>query len=106
MVFGAFAVYFVGERSVAAPPADRPIDKGHQLRVTLSDLSGPGTQTTVTVIVDGEGKIDLPHKIRVVASGRTYAQLERDIADAYEKARVVSRTLVSVINAGQAAGGK
>ena len=70
------------------------VDDG--LEVTILNLQGPGTTTTVKPIVDKNGKVEIPRLNPVAANGLTCEQLETAIKKAYRDANLFANADVSV----------
>ncbi len=81
---------------LVASDADYVVGKNDLLSVTISDLVGQGIETTKTTRVSESGNISLPLVGQVKASGLTEAELEKAIADAYNKAKLIEKAQVSV----------
>jgi protein involved in polysaccharide export with SLBB domain len=92
---------FIGARDVqdsdlVESNADYLIGANDSVQVTISDLVGPGTETTKTLRVSASGKISLPLlPSPVQTSGLSEQQLERAISDAYKDAQIIQNPNVS-----------
>ncbi len=75
---------------------DYTIGKGDLVAVSITDLVGPGVETTKTARVSDSGNINLPLVGQVHAEGLTETQLEHAIADAYKGAQLIQNAQVSV----------
>ena len=93
---------FVGARDVTADDlveskVDYLIGANDTIQVTISDLVGPGTETTKTLRVSASGKVSLPSLTSPVqASGMTEQQLEVAIKQAYADAQIITSSTISV----------
>jgi polysaccharide export outer membrane protein len=76
--------------------ADYIIGKNDLINVQVTDLVGPGVETTKVTRVSESGKISLPLIGQVQAEGYTEAQLEQAIIDAYRNANLIQNAQVSV----------
>jgi protein involved in polysaccharide export with SLBB domain len=76
---------------------DYVIGPNDYLSVTISDLQAPGTETTKPMRVSESGYISLPMIGAFKAAGLTEAQLEQGITRAYQEARIITNTNVSVV---------
>jgi beta-lactamase regulating signal transducer with metallopeptidase domain len=72
------------------------IRPGDRLTVTISDLSGPGTESRVTAAIGADGTLALPFVGKANAAGRTPAEFEKDVADLYRDRKVLERAIVTV----------
>lgn len=86
------------EKSPATKPATRKIDSPDQLRITFSDLTGPGTTTVKETHPDKDGNIRLPYLegSPLHAVGVAPVELESLIVKAYSDANIIQRVQVSV----------
>jgi polysaccharide biosynthesis/export protein len=75
---------------------DYTIGKGDLVSVSVTDLVGPGVETTKTARVSDSGNINLPLVGQVHAEGLTETQLEKAISDAYKGAQLIQNAQVSV----------
>jgi polysaccharide export outer membrane protein len=75
---------------------DYVIGKNDLVNVSVTDLVGPGVETTKTTRVSESGNISLPLIGQVHAEGLTEAQLEQAIIDAYRNANLIQSAQVSV----------
>lgn len=75
---------------------DYVIGKNDLINVSVTDLVGPGVETTKTTRVSESGNISLPLIGQVHAEGLTEAQLEQAIIDAYRNANLIQNAQVSV----------
>ena len=93
---------FVGARDVTAEDlveskVDYLIGPNDTIQVTISDLVGPGTETTKTLRVSASGKVSLPSLTSpVTASGLSEQQLEVAIKQAYADAQIITSSTISV----------
>ena len=69
---------------------------GERLRIGVADLLTPGQTTTVTPMIDDDGKIGLLLIKPVVATELTADQLADNIAQAYSDAHLISNADVKV----------
>ncbi len=75
---------------------DYVIGKNDLVSISVTDLVGPGVETTKTTRVSESGNISLPLIGQVHAEGLTEAQLEQSIVDAYRNANLIQNAQVSV----------
>ena len=93
---------FVNARDVTAEDLveskiDYLIGPNDTIQVTISDLVGPGTETTKTLRVSASGKVSLPSLTSPVqASGLSEQQLEVAIKQAYADAQIITSSTISV----------
>ncbi|MDB5353813.1 MAG: putative polysaccharide export protein, partial [Phycisphaerales bacterium] len=76
--------------------SDYRIDRNDLVSITLTDLAGPGKETLKTARVTETGLISLPYMGPLKAAGRTEAELEADIAQAYRNANLIAHMPVVV----------
>jgi hypothetical protein len=85
------------EKVPATQPGARKIQAGDRMRITVDDLTGPGTETVKTIQADRDGTIQLPYlDAPVAAVGLSTAQLESAVVKAYKDANIVQMAQVSV----------
>jgi polysaccharide biosynthesis/export protein len=77
-------------------PTDYIISPNDLLQVTISDLTGPGTETPRTVRVADNGTVILPLLDEIVVAGLKETDLQRTIKKAYRDANLVQDANVSV----------
>src|SRR5437762_1013810 len=65
------------------PPQDYQIGKNDLVQVSIMDLQALGTETVKQARVSESGRISLPLIGQTEAAGKTEAELEKFIADAY-----------------------
>jgi protein involved in polysaccharide export with SLBB domain len=75
---------------------DYLISANDLLAVTISDLGGPGADQIAQRRVTESGRVSLPMIGQLPASGRTEADLEREIVEAYRNAGLIQNAQVSV----------
>jgi polysaccharide biosynthesis/export protein len=75
---------------------DYVIGKNDLVNVSVTDLVGPGVETTKVTRVSESGNVSLPLIGQVKAEGLTEAQLEQAIVDAYRNASLIQNAQVSV----------
>ncbi|HXE52194.1 MAG TPA: M56 family metallopeptidase [Tepidisphaeraceae bacterium] len=79
------------------PPKDYRISPNDLLSITLSDLSGPNSETVKQQRVTEQGKISLPYLDKPIpAAGLTEFDLEQGIVKAYRDAGLMAHAQVSV----------
>src|SRR5207248_4795094 len=74
---------------------DYTIGKGDLISVSITDLVGPGVESTKTTRVSESGNISLPLVGQIHTEGLTEAQLEQSIIDAYRNAQLIPNATVS-----------
>ena len=74
---------------------DYVIGKNDLVNVSVTDLVGPGVETTKVTRVSESGNISLPLIGQVKAEGLTEAQLEQSIVDSYRNANLIQNAQVS-----------
>lgn len=75
---------------------DYVIGKSDLVAASVTDLVGPGVESTKTTRVSESGNISLPLIGQIHAEGVTEAQLEQTIVDAYKNANLIQNAQVSV----------
>ena len=75
---------------------DYQIGVGDLVNVSVTDLVGPGVETTKTSRVSESGNVSMPLVGDVHAIGLTEAQLQQAISDAYKNANLIQNAQVSV----------
>ena len=76
--------------------SDYRISRGDQLVVSISDLYGPGQESSKPYRVTESGTISLPFVQQVQAEGLTEFEFEQAISEAYRTANLVNNAQVSV----------
>jgi len=80
-----------------APVGDYTISRNDILTVSVSDLQGPGVETTKQMRVSESGNISLAYIGQIRAEGLTEIELEREIVEAYRRANLIQSATVSVV---------
>lgn len=75
---------------------DYTVSKNDLIQITVSDLGGPGVETTKVARVSDSGNISLPYLNSLHASGLTEIELEQAIIEAYRNANLIQNAQVSV----------
>lgn len=81
---------------LVASDADYVIGKNDLISITISDLVGPGVETTKTTRVSESGNVSLPLVGQIKAIGLTEAEMEQAVAKAYADARLIANAQVAV----------
>ena len=89
---------------IKPPPSTDPaiFAVGDTLEISLSDLAGPGTNTTNKYKVDEKGEIFIPLLGQLGVRGHTAGQTEEAIAQAYQEKGIVKDMIVKVRRLGPA----
>jgi protein involved in polysaccharide export with SLBB domain len=75
---------------------DYTVSKNDLVQITVSDLGGPGVETTKVARVSDSGNISLPYLNSLHAAGLTEIELEQAIIEAYRNANLIQNAQVSV----------
>jgi polysaccharide biosynthesis/export protein len=75
---------------------DYTISANDLIQITVSDLGGPGVETTKVARVSDSGNISLPYLNSLHAAGMTEIELEQAIIEAYRNANLIQNAQVSV----------
>lgn len=81
---------------LAGASGDYRVSRDDQLTVSISDLQGPGVETSKTVRVNESGYISLPYLGAFKAEGMSEIELEQSIAEAYRQKGLIANAQVSV----------
>src|SRR3954468_12209682 len=86
----------VRPEDLVSRPEDYLISANDVLTITISDLVGPGSDQVVQRRVTESGRVSLPMVGQVAAAGRSEADLEKEIHDAYKAQGLIQNAQVTV----------
>jgi protein involved in polysaccharide export with SLBB domain len=88
---------------VKPPPSTDPtlFATGDTIKISFSDLGGPGVNTSKTFTVDEKGMIFIPLLGPLDVRGHTAGQTEEAIAQAYKERNIVKNMIVKVERVGR-----
>src|SRR5690606_19990413 len=73
------------------------VGRSDLLTISITDLVAPGIESLRQTRVSESGRISLPIIGQLHAAGKTEAQLEAEIAEAYRDAQVIQNAQVTVV---------
>jgi protein involved in polysaccharide export with SLBB domain len=100
---GAVVAVYRAQSADAADVKLGPVAAGEVLRITLTELAGPGVESTKTVKVDPQGNIAMPFVGAVKVAGLTEAAVAKAVATAFRDRNLVANMSVAALKINGAA---